>query len=145
MHVNVPITLVVVGTFVVLLALVYLARQFLVSRRQGSFECTLWRRAITGREGWQLGLMRYRTDRLRWYRAFSLGLRPEVTIRRDEIADIDRGPVVPRAGGADAYVVLDLLLTDGRTRRMLMARSSSAGLLAWLEAAPAGYVITGAD
>lgn len=138
MHVDVPIALVVIGTSVVLLAAVYLLRQLLVARRRGSFECTLQRRALTGRVTWQLGLMRYGTERLRWYRAFSLRIRPELVLRRGEILDIDRSPVAPAVEGMEPHLEVRVLMSDGSSHRLLVARSAASGLLAWLEAAPAG-------
>lgn len=145
MHVDVPITLVVVGALLVLVAAIFLARQFVVSRHRGSFECILWRRALTGRPGWQLGLMRYGTERLRWHRAFSLRVRPEVTIRRSDILDLTRTPVPPAVEGMEPHVLIEVSTIGGRTHRLLVAQSAASGLLAWIEAAPAGYLVRGAD
>lgn len=144
-HVSVPIILVVVGALVVLLAVLYTARQFVVARRLGGFECSLWRRALIGRDAWQLGLMRYGLDSLRWYRAFSLRIRPEVTVRRRDIVDLDRREVPATVEGLEDYELIDVRTADGTRTRLLVGRSSAAGLLAWLEAAPAGSVVRGID
>lgn len=140
-HVSVPIILVVIGTLAVVLAGLYMARQFVVSRRLGAFECSLWRRGILGRDAWQLGLMRYGFDSLRWYRAFSFRIRPEVTVRRGAIVDIERHTVDTEIEGMEDYELLDLRMTDGPRVRLLVGRSAASGLLAWLEAAPAGSVV----
>lgn len=145
MHVSVPVALVVIGTLVVVLAAMYVARQLLVSRQRGSFECALWRRALTGREGWQLGLMRFGTERLRWYRAFSLRVSPEVTIRRGEIRDIVRTPVGQTVEGMEPQMLIEVETTGGDTARLLVSRSAASGLMAWIEAAPAGHLGRGGD
>lgn len=146
MHVDAPITLVVVGASGVLLVVLYVVRQFLVSRRLGSFECAVLRRgSVTRREGWQNGLMRFGIDRLRWYRAFSLRVRPELTIDRREILDIERTEIETAVEGLEAHVLIDMRMFGGTTHRMLVARSAASGLLAWLEAAPAGFLRRGTD
>ena len=81
---SIPILLVGVGMLVVVAALVLVLRQLLGSRSRGAFECSLQRRGIVGGERWQHGMMRFGTDRLRWFRAFSLRLGPEVVIRRGD-------------------------------------------------------------
>ncbi|MGO3209722.1 MAG: DUF2550 family protein, partial [Brachybacterium sp.] len=75
---SIPILLLGVGMLVVVAALLVVLRQVLVSRRRGAFECTLRRRGLVGGTSWQHGLMRFGNDRLRWFRAFSLRVRPEV-------------------------------------------------------------------
>ncbi len=146
MHVDVPITLVVIGTFCVLLAVLYVVRQLLVSRSLGSFECAVLRRGhVTRREGWQNGLMRFGIERLRWYRAFSLRVRPELTIDRREILDLERTEVDAVVEGMEPHVLIEMRMSTGRAHRLLVARSAAAGLLAWLEAAPAGFMRRGTD
>lgn len=142
---SVPTILLVVGALVVVLALTYLLREFLVSRHRGSFECSLWRRAMTGRSTWQSGLMRYGTQRLRWFRAFSLAMRPELVIRREEILEIERETVTTNVDGDEQQMLIRMHLADGTTHRMLMGASAASGLLAWQEAAPAGSLVFGVD
>lgn len=137
MHVDVPIILVVIGTFVVLLALAYLIRQLVVSRHRGSFEASFRRRAIMGGESWQPGLAFYGSDRLRWFRAFSLRISPEESIRRADIMDLTRSDVQPSVDGIETYVLLTLHLADGTRRSMLVPRAAASGVLSWIESAPA--------
>lgn len=146
MHVDVPITLVVIGTFCVLLAVVYVLRQVLVSRARGAFECTVHRRgALLRHVGWQSGLMRFGIERLRWYRAFSLRVSPELTIDRREILDLDRTVVDAGVDGLEPCELIDVRMADGRSHRLLASREAASGLLAWLEAAPAGFLRRGTD
>lgn len=145
-HLEVPIILVVIGTFVVLLAALFLGRQFVVARARGSFECLLWRRAVTtGRPGWQLGVMRYGTERLRWFRAFSMRVRPEVSIRRSGIADVERRSVQTPLPDVEPQVLLIVRMDDGSEHRMLLESSAASGVMAWFEAAPAGSLVSGTD
>lgn len=146
MHtVSVPWILVICGTLVVVLAALYLIRQLVVAHQRGAFECTLQRRSLLGRRPtWQLGLMRYGTRQLSWYRAFSLRIRPEVTIARERVVALERLSEEPGHGG-EPHVLLELRMADGQTRRMLLARSAASGLMAWMEAAPAGSLRVGTD
>src|SRR5690625_6559935 len=88
--VSIPILLAVIGMLIVVLALAVVARQLVVSRQRGAFECSIHRRSLVGGSSWQHGLMRFGTDRLRWFRAFSMRLRPEVVLRRSEIREVSR-------------------------------------------------------
>src|SRR5690625_6617510 len=68
--VSIPILLAVIGMLIVVLALAVVARQLVVSRQRGAFECSIHRRSLVGGSSWQHVLMRFGTDRLRWFRAF---------------------------------------------------------------------------
>lgn len=141
MHVDVPITLVVIGTFVVVLAVLYVARQMIVAHRTGGFECAVLRRGpLSPRPSWQSGLMRFGIERLRWYRAFSLSPRPELTIDRRAILDLERTTVPTSVEGMEPHVLIDVRMEGGASHRILVAQSAASGLLAWLEAAPAGFM-----
>lgn len=138
MHVNVPIILVVIGTFIVVLALVVVGRQLVVSRPRGGFACSVWRRNLLGHVGWQQGLMRFGTDRLRWYRAFSLWPAPEVMIRRTEVVDLQRRTVPTQIEGMDPQTHMILGTSGGRSIRLVADSGSASAIIAWLEAAPIG-------
>jgi hypothetical protein len=130
---------------VVVAALLLVLRHVLVSRSRGAFECALQRRGLVGGERWQHGLMRFGTDRLRWYRAFSLRLRPEVVIRRGQILEVGRRRLPARVeGGQDSYL-LQFTLEGGREIHAIVDLVPGAALNSWLEAAPTGLVIGDAD
>jgi hypothetical protein len=142
---SIPILLVGVGMLVVVAALLLVLRHVLVSRSRGAFECALQRRGLVGGERWQHGLMRFGTDRLRWYRAFSLRLRPEVVIRRGQILEVGRRRLPARVeGGQDSYL-LQFTLEGGREIHAIVDLVPGAALNSWLEAAPTGLVIGDAD
>jgi hypothetical protein len=89
--------------------------------------------------------MRFGTDRLRWYRAFSLRLRPEVVIRRGQILEVGRRRLPARVeGGQDSYL-LQFTLEGGREIHAIVDLVPGAALNSWLEAAPTGLVIGDAD
>ncbi|MGO1227303.1 MAG: DUF2550 family protein [Brachybacterium sp.] len=142
---SIPILLLGVGMLVVVAALLVVLRQVLVSRRRGAFECTLRRRGLVGGTSWQHGLMRFGNDRLRWFRAFSLRVRPEVVIRRIDILDVSRRRLPsPIEGGEDSYL-LEFDLRGGREVSAIVDLVSGAALNSWLEAAPTGMVLGDAD
>lgn len=139
------IILVGIGILLVLLAVSYLGRQLIVARHAGSFECTLARRSLVGREVWQLGMMRFGTDRLRWFRAVSLRVRPEESLLRRDIRDLHRTPLEDADGQREPSVLVELIMADGARRRMILSASAASGMMAWLEGAPVGSIVAGID
>lgn len=142
---SIPILLLGVGMLVVVVALLVVLRHGLVSRRRGAFECTLRRRGLVGGSSWQHGLMRFGNDRLRWFRAFSLRVRPEVVIRRTDILDVSRRRLPSRVDGGDDSYLLEFDLRGGREVSAIVDLVSGAALNSWLEAAPTGLVLGDAD
>ena len=140
---SIPILLVGVGMLVVVAALVL--RQLLVQRSRGAFECSLQRRGIVGGERWQHGMMRFGTDRLRWFRAFSLRLGPEVVIWRGEILEVSRRRLPARLEGGQESYLLEFTLRGGREIHAVVDLVPGAALNSWLEAAPTGGVRGDAD
>jgi hypothetical protein len=142
---SIPFLLLGIGMLFVVPPVLLVLRQLAVSRRRGAFECTLRRRGLVGGTSWQHGLMRFGTDRLRWFRAFSLRLRPEVVMRRAEIRDVTRRRLPARLeGGEDSYLI-EFSLRDGREVSAIVDLVSGAALNSWLEAAPSGTVRGDAD
>ena len=140
---SIPILLVGVGMLVVVAALVL--RQLLVQRSRGAFECSLQRRGIVGGERWQRGMMRFGTDRLRWFRAISLRLGPAVVLRRGEILEVSRRRLPARIEGGQESYLLEFTLRDGREIHAIVDLVPGAALNSWLEAAPTGGVRGDAD
>ncbi len=141
---SIPIVLVAIGVLVLVLLLALIARQLLVSRSQGSFECILLRRTLMG-SGWQQGLMRFGTDRLRWFHAFSLRLSPSVVIKRSAILDVSRQRIPSQIEDVEDTCLVELRMRDGSEYRFVVDLLSGAALNAWLEAAPTGMVAGDAD
>lgn len=145
---SIPILLVGVGMLVVvvlLLVLVLVLRQALVARSRGAFECSLQRRGFVGGERWQHGMMRFGTDRLRWFRAFSLRPGPEVVIRRREILEVTRSRLPSRVEGGQESYLLEFTLRGRGAIHAIVDLVPGAALNSWLEAAPTGSVLGDAD
>lgn len=107
----------------------------------GLFDCAY--RMIDGvpGSGWVLGLARLRGDRLEWFRAFSLGLRPAVSFQRGTTAYVHQRP----ASGLEQVVLFEnsqvILVRDritGTEHSLAMEGDTSMGLITWLESAPPG-------
>lgn len=142
---SIPILILGIGMLFVVVALLLVLRPLVVSRRRGAFECTLQRRGLVGGTSWQHGLMRFGNDRLRWFRAFSLRVRPEVVIRRVDLVDVSRRRLPAQVeGGEDSYL-LEFSLRGGRQISAIVDLVSGAALNSWLEAAPTGTVLGDAD
>ncbi|MGO1284973.1 MAG: DUF2550 family protein [Brachybacterium sp.] len=142
---SIPILVLGIGMLFVVVAVLLVLRPLAVSRRRGAFECTLQRRGLVGGTSWQHGLMRFGNDRLRWFRAFSLRVRPEVVIRRVDIVDVSRRRLPAQVeGGEDSYL-LEFSLRGGREISAIVDLVSGAALNSWLEAAPTGTVLGDAD
>lgn len=142
---SIPVLLVGIGVLFVVLALVLLGRQVALSRQRGAFECTLQRRGLVGRSSWQFGMMRFGTDRLRWFRAFSLRIRPEVVIRRIDLVDVSRRRLPSRIEGEEDSYLVELTMRRGQKIMAIMDLVSGAALNSWIEAAPTGLVMGDAD
>ncbi|WP_245822822.1 DUF2550 family protein [Brachybacterium avium] len=113
---SIPILLLGIGMLFVVLVVVLLlvARQLLVSRSRGAFECTVRRRGLVGGSSWQHGLMRFGTDRLRWFRAFSLRLRPELVLRRSQIRSVTRQNLPAQVEDGEERCLIEFRLRGGR-------------------------------
>ncbi|WP_323132340.1 DUF2550 domain-containing protein [Kineococcus indalonis] len=119
----------------VCLVLVVVRRRRLTGRL-GTFDCSVRQ---PGTRRWSLGVARYETDRLDWYRTFSLSPRPsrsfargalDVTRRRDAEGH-ERLAVQP-----DALVVE--CRHSGEQLELAMSTDAYTGFASWLESAPPG-------
>lgn len=124
---------------VLLLGVVVLALRRRYVQRGGSFDCSL--RLVRKRfgRGWVLGVARYENDRLHWYRAFSMSLRPRRVLVRDHVRILNRRvPDYPETLAVVAgHVVLECR-AEGREVDLAMSPESTTGFVAWLEAGPPG-------
>ncbi len=142
---SIPVLLVGIGVLFVVLAAAVIGRQLLVSRQRGAFDCTLRRRGLTGPESWQRGLMRFGTDRVRWFRAFSMRLSPSAVIRRADIAEMTRRRLPAQVDGDEDACLVVFHLRNGQELQAIVDLPAGAALNSWLEAAPTGMVIGDAD
>jgi hypothetical protein len=130
----------VIGVVVLILLfglLTIFVRREAISRAGGTVEMNMRLSTFVPERGWAPGLGRFAVDELRWYRLFSLSLRPrrvlsrlglEVVAKRPpegaEHLAMPEGWIVVRCSGATGPVELAL------------AESALNGFQSWIEAAP---------
>lgn len=140
---SVVLALDAVGALVVLVlvALAALAlRRRVITRRGGTFDCSLRLRPAGHGKGWVLGVGRYAGDAVEWYRVFSYATRPRRVFGRRDLHVVERrdpqgtealallsGAVVVRCRDGDGFVDL------------AMSRDALTGFMSWLESAPPGH------
>ena len=135
--------LAVTPVLVLALVLVVLSvRRRLLQRLGGTIELSLRARPLRGGRGWVLGVGRFEGDALRWYRVFSMSVRPRRTLSRRDLAVVRRRD--PAGGEAlallDGVVVMECRSTAGPVE-LAMDPSAVTGFLAWLEAQPPGATV----
>jgi len=128
---------------VVLAAISVLAvRRRVITRRGGTFDCSLRLRPARSGKGWALGIGRYSGDSLEWYRVFSYASRPRYVMARRELEIVDRR--VPE--GTEVFALLSGAVIvrcregsdTGSIVEFAMGEDALTGFLSWLEAAPPG-------
>jgi hypothetical protein len=118
-----------------LVAVLFTARRFSLSRRGASFDCSV--RKPDG--SWSLGVARYGDDELDWFRIFSFSLRPRTRWGREDLVVVSRRPT----DGVEATAVLPQSVVISCTHRgrpldLAMSDDAYTGLASWLESAPPG-------
>jgi hypothetical protein len=127
------VLLVLVGVLLVgLVAAFLLRRRFLLS---GLGAVTMWLRP-PGAARWAVGVAWYSGETLLWYRALSLGVRPNRRLCRSEFqVDARRCPT-----GADLPLPVESVILTCRTgagpQELAMDSSTVTGFLSWIESAP---------
>lgn len=121
----------------VLLAVVALVvRRRVLQHLGGAVDCSL---RFPGLSPWVLGVGRYEGDTLRWYRVFSLTLRPRYEFSRRRLVVLNRRH--PDESEAEALlagaVVISCRHRDDPVE-LAFSEPARTGFLAWLEAAPPG-------
>jgi hypothetical protein len=133
-----------IGVFVLLAALAVLfLRRGVIARGAGTIELS-WRLStmVDGR-GWSPGLGRFAGDQLRWYRMFSLSIRPRrVLSRRTLVVETRRAPDGPERMALAPDWVIVRCTSGSALIEIAMAESTLTGFLSWIEAVPPGTVST---
>jgi hypothetical protein len=131
-----------IGVFaaLVVIAGVFLRRELIV-RAGGTIEASMRLSTMVDGRGWAPGFARFAGDELRWYRMFSLALRPRRVLARQGLAVAGRrSPEGPeRLVLPDGWVVL-CCVAQRSTIEIAMPATTVTGFLSWLEAAPPGAV-----
>jgi hypothetical protein len=129
-----------IGVLVLLctLGLLFVRRE-IITRRGGTIELSLRLTTMVTGRGWSPGIGRFDGDELRWYRVFSLALRPRRVLSRRGLAVQSR-----RVPDASERLVLPehWVILHCTTRRAVveiaMAEVALTGFLSWIEAASPG-------
>ncbi|MBA8795539.1 hypothetical protein FHX74_003175 [Friedmanniella endophytica] len=129
--------------FAALALLVLGLRRRWLSRKGGTFECSLRLRAATGGGGWALGVARYSGEQLEWYRFFSYRFAPRKAFPRRDVRVLASRPPDPAEAvalysGQQVVEIEDRAEVPARRWQLAMSGDSLTGLLSWLEAAPPG-------
>ena len=123
-----------------LLALGLLAlRRRLLTRRGGTFDCSLRLHEGPHGKGWVLGVGRYNGDDLEWYRVFSYSPRPRRVLARRQLQVLDsREPSGVEVFSLLAGAVVVRCRDAGGPVELAMGPDSQTGFLSWVESAPPG-------
>ena len=125
---------------VVLLVAVFILRRYLLTRPVGTFDCSIRREGAQGTSGgWMLGVARYESDRLEWFRIFTMSPRPERVLSRARLLILDRR----RPTRAESYAVMPQAFIvrcgyGSGTLELAMSEAAYNGFATWLESAPPG-------
>ena len=111
-------------------------------RAGGAVELSLRLRPDDLGRGWVNGIGRFVDDELRWYRVFSLSLRPRRTLSRRDLQVTGRRPPADRERRAlqQGVVVLSCCAASDPVD-LAMQPATVTGFLAWLEARPPGATL----
>ena len=131
-----------IGALILLaLVAVLFARRALVVRAGGTIRLHLRVSTILDGRGWSPGFARFAGGELRWYRMFSLAIRPKrVLTRWDLVVDRRRLPEGQERLALPADWVILRCISHHAPVEIAMAKSTVTGFLSWLEAAPPGAV-----
>jgi hypothetical protein len=146
------LALLIAGALLVAVGLA--SRRIFLGRSVGTVECGLRESEAST---WRLGLAAYQPDELRWFSAFGLRLRPDEVFERSSLSITGRRPagqteavsigagtvVVECRSGPEPDGAAPGLTAPGpasRTVELAMSEEALTGFLAWLEAAPPGYL-----
>ena len=117
-------------------------RRRLLQRLGGTIELSLRATPAADGRGWMLGVGRFEGDDLRWYRVFSLSVRPRRTLSRRDLQVVRRRE--PAGGETLALlegVVVMVCTSPQGPVELAMDPSAVTGFLAWLEAQPPGATL----
>jgi Protein of unknown function (DUF2550) len=133
-----------IGVLVLLVGLLAIyARRELISRAGGTIHMNLRLSTLVTGRGWAPGVGRFIGDELRWYRMFSLGVRPRrVLIRNGLVVEGRRKPEgAEKLAMPEGWVVVRCrgkATAGGGPVELALAESALTGFLSWLESAPPG-------
>jgi hypothetical protein len=122
---------------VLLYGIALIIRRRALARHGGTFELSHRVRTDKSGRGWVLGLGRYTTTTLEWFRVFSLNPRPKQVWQRADLAFVDRrdpGGVEQLSLYPDHVIIR--CTYDSDDLELALSQEALMGFQAWLEAAP---------
>ena len=129
----------------VLLVVAVAARRRGLQAAGGTVELSLRLKRPGHGRGWVNGVGRFVDDELRWYRVFSLSLRPRRVLARRELRVLHRrDPTGAEHLALMSGAVVMECSVAGRPVELAMQPSAVTGFLAWLEAGPPGATLPAA-
>jgi hypothetical protein len=131
-----------IGIFIVLCSLgILFVRRELIARKRGTIEVSLRLSTIVPGRGWSSGVARFVGDQMKWYRVFSLSVRPRRTLTRGALSVQERRAPLPaeRLVLPSDWVILRCANASGSIE-IAMAQTTLTGFLSWIEAGPPGAV-----
>ncbi len=136
----IPLEVVVAVLVVTALLLIgVVSRRRFLTRDVGAFDCSLRLQSGPAGKGWRLGVARYESDRIDWYRVFSVSPRAAESLVRAEL-DVQerRRPAGPETFAVLAGSIIARCRYRGMEVELAMTDQAYTGFAAWLEAAPPG-------
>lgn len=119
-----------------LLLIALFGRRELFARGRGAVELYVRLHQRPGGGGWSPGFAQFHGDELRWFRIFSLALRPRRRLsRRTLTVDSRRSPTAEEAQLVPAEWVVLQCLSEAKPIELAMPRHTLTGFLSWLESA----------
>jgi len=127
--------------FIVLCSLgVLFVRREVIARGRG-VELNLRLSSRMEGRGWSPGIGRFAGDDLRWYRVFSLSIRPRRILSRRYLSVAGRRqPTAAERLVLPADWIILRCTVQHSTVEIAMAETTLTGFMSWLEAAPPGAV-----
>ncbi len=134
-----------IGVFVLLCALgVLFVRREIIARGRGTIELNVRLSTRLPGRGWSPGVARFTGDDLRWFRLFSLAVRPRRTLSRRALSiEGRRQPTPAERLALPADWIILRCNSQRESVEIAMAETTLAGFLSWVEAAPPGAVSIG--
>jgi len=122
------------------LLILLFARREIIARGGGTIGASVRLTTVVPGRGWSPGIGRFSGGALRWYRLFSLSVRPKRSLYRGDLTVLDRRDPGDRERMAlpRTWVILRCAGQDGVEIEIAMAQGTVAGFLSWLESAPPG-------
>ena len=126
----------------VLLLLAVAVRRRWLQSAGGTVELSLRLKRLRQGRGWSMGVGFFDGDDLRWYRVFSLSLRPRRVLSRRELQVVARRQASDseRLALPEGAVVMECAVGGGPVD-LAMQPSTVTGFLAWLESRPPGATL----